>query len=49
MPPVAPARAQPPVGSRTHRLVAEGRLLRRLTHPNLVRGYDVIAGPRRSS
>ena len=27
-------------------LLREGRLLRRLAHPNIVRGYDVHAGPR---
>ncbi|MGD9571054.1 MAG: serine/threonine-protein kinase [Thermoleophilia bacterium] len=27
------------------RLVAEGRLIRRLTHPHIVRGYEVVAGP----
>jgi serine/threonine protein kinase len=30
------------------RLVAEGRLMCRLTHPNIVRGYEVITDPRRA-
>ncbi|HEY8581736.1 MAG TPA: protein kinase, partial [Capillimicrobium sp.] len=27
-------------------LLREGRLLRRLAHPHIVRGYEVVAGPR---
>jgi serine/threonine protein kinase len=38
-----PDRADDRAASR--RLVAEGRLLRRLTHPHIVRGYDVLDGP----
>lgn len=28
------------------RLIAEGRLIRRLSHPHIVRGYEVVAAPR---
>lgn len=33
-------------GRRSHRLVSEGRLLIRLAHPHIVRGYQVIGEPR---
>lgn len=33
-------------GRRSHRLISEGRLLCRLAHPHVVRGYQVISEPR---
>ena len=37
-----PDRAGDP--SAIRRLIAEGRLIRRLAHPHIVRGYEVVPG-----